>query len=485
MTDPGSKGGVHYVRWQLARTFAIDTRSLAAFRISLGAVLLVDLVWRSFDLAAFYTDDGVLPRDVMFSVDPSWYAVLMPHNYHGSFGFQAVLFVVAASAAAALALGVRTKAANLACLFLTVSLHSRNPLVGNAGDELLVFLLFWGLFLPLGERWSVDSLRVDEPREEVSGLASAALLLQVVLVYFHNAWFKLQGDTWLDGSALLYVLHMDTYTTWFGDLLATVPVELIALLNYLWLALLTASVLLLVFKGWLRTLLASLFAVMHVGMLMSISLAVFPLVSVTGLLPFFGGGFWNALEERLEEVEPPVPDLLERMAAPGWTAVPGSLPDDVRTVVVLVLVAALLMGNVSALGLATPPEQAEPVVEPFEASWSLFAPDPSIYVGWSVVPGELESGEEHDVYHLTEASWNETPDSRHVDHARWRTYKVDVITAGNQELRPPWADWVCERWNARHGDEVESLELHRVLVNNPVHHEEIYESYHRYDHDCR
>ena len=47
------------------RLFSIDLRSLAAFRMALGVLLLADLVMRAQDLSAHYTDWGVLPRDIL------------------------------------------------------------------------------------------------------------------------------------------------------------------------------------------------------------------------------------------------------------------------------------------------------------------------------------------------------------------------------------------------------------------------------------
>lgn len=40
----------------------MDTRSLAFYRILMGATLIGDLIDRSRDLIAHYTDDGVNPR---------------------------------------------------------------------------------------------------------------------------------------------------------------------------------------------------------------------------------------------------------------------------------------------------------------------------------------------------------------------------------------------------------------------------------------
>lgn len=475
--------GSDAVLTHLKRMFAVDTRTLAAFRIALGSVILVDLSWRLLDLRAFHTDAGVLPREVMLSLEPEWYWLLLPHSWGGSVTYQATLFVVAAAFAVALVLGYRTRAATAACLLLTLSLHGRNPLVLNAGDQLLVHLLFWSLFLPLGERWSYDARFVDEPREEVVGLASAALLLQVFVVYLQNAVWKLRGDVWLQGDALAMVLENPVYAVYLSSHLAEYP-TVVTSLNYIWLLMLSASFLLLLLTGWVRAVFAASFAAAHAGMFLTISLALFPLVSIVSVLPFVQREPWDVVESRwpgvFDRTAPQPPSWLDRATA--WT--PPSVPSDVRTLVLAVLVMALLMGSASAMGYADAPQPAEPLVEPLETQWSLFAPDPSPWIGWSVVPGELESDETFDVYHETEPSWDWPPDSRVVDHARWRTYGVDVITAGNQELRPPFGDYVCERYNLRHDDEVERLELHRVLVKNPVVGGDERDVYLRLEHGC-
>ena len=47
------------------KLFAIDSRSLAAFRIAISIVLLVDLGIRAADLGAMYTDDGMFSRTLI------------------------------------------------------------------------------------------------------------------------------------------------------------------------------------------------------------------------------------------------------------------------------------------------------------------------------------------------------------------------------------------------------------------------------------
>ena len=135
--------------------FGIDLRSLAAFRIGIGALLLTDLGMRATDLTAHYTDDGIVPRSLLDDrLRDSWRWSW--HMLNGSAAFQSALFLVAAFAAAALMVGFRTRFATVVSWLLLVSLHARNPFIVNAGDVLLRVVLFWSIFLPLGAVWSID-----------------------------------------------------------------------------------------------------------------------------------------------------------------------------------------------------------------------------------------------------------------------------------------------------------------------------------------
>lgn len=179
------------VRTAIARRFGVDTRALAALRTSLGVLVLVDLSLRSRNLVAFYTDFGAFPRAALRGHSPGL-ARLSVHAVSGELWVQAVLFLIAGMFGVALLVGYRTTFATVVSFLLLASLHARNPLVLNAGDSLFRRLLFWGMFLPLGERWSIDALRSGRPEERVTSVASAALLVQVVLVYTVNAVFKLR-----------------------------------------------------------------------------------------------------------------------------------------------------------------------------------------------------------------------------------------------------------------------------------------------------
>ena len=298
-------------RSALARRFGVDPRALAALRISLGLLLLADLALRSRDLVAFYTDSGVLPRSLLRE-EFGGIAALSIHAHVGSPRAVGLLFLVSAAFAVALLVGYRTRLATVVSFVLVVSLHARNPVLLNGGDSMLRRLLLWGAFLPLGRRWSVDALRraragAQGDRNRTTGasrriatVASAALLAQVVLVYATNAVYKLRGELWLNGDAILYVFGLDQLTVRLGGVLANYP-ALLRAFDRVWLGLVVSSVGLLLLTGWARAAFAALFVGMHLGMALTMRLGVFPLLSIAGLIPFLPPVFWNAASARVRE----------------------------------------------------------------------------------------------------------------------------------------------------------------------------------------
>ena len=53
----------------------------------------------------------------------------------------------------------------------------------------------------------------------IANFTFLALKLQVVFLYLVASYYKMQGETWIDGTAFFYVLYNDMYThPWFTNL---------------------------------------------------------------------------------------------------------------------------------------------------------------------------------------------------------------------------------------------------------------------------
>jgi len=446
------------------RRLGVDTRALAAFRIAVGCILLTDLAYRARSLRAFYTDAGAVPRSLAAALYPTLSSLSL-HALSGAARLQRLLFAVAAVLAVLLVVGYRTRLVAAGSWLLLASLQFRNYLVLNGGDTVLLVALFLVLFLPLGERWSVDAVAADRPpRRRVAGFGSAALLSQVVCVYATNAVFKLRSDAWTSGVAVRYVFALDRFTVRLGDVFAAFP-ALLSAVNWAWLGLLVASPLLVVAAGRGRTALVAAFAAAHAGMYLTLDLGFFPHAMLACLLVFLPSPVWD----RLEAAVGPSAAALDRRVD-GSRLVHGGplLPGRVRqaatraapAVTATVLVAGLLWQAV-AVGAAPSPEPAP--VDPADHSWKLFAPTLPATDGWFVGTGTLASGATVDLYPHANISRDRPPDTvATYPSTRWRKYLATV--RGDERARRAFADYLCRRGTARRDAAVETVDLDYVRV---------------------
>ena len=194
--------------------FGVDLRTLALFRILPGTYLLLDLGIRATDIVAHYTDIGVFPHSAIVDhLSPGAFSL---HLINGSMAFQGGLFACAALLAVLLIIGWRTRWVTVLSWLMLVSLANRNTDVLSGQDQLALALMFWAMFLPLGARYSVDSAldttKPQAPNLHVS-VASAALMIQGMLVYFFSAVLKSDAQWVPDGTAVYYALQLDYFAT--------------------------------------------------------------------------------------------------------------------------------------------------------------------------------------------------------------------------------------------------------------------------------
>ncbi|RYZ20865.1 MAG: hypothetical protein EOP49_47350, partial [Sphingobacteriales bacterium] len=208
-----------------------------------------------------------------------------------------LLFLAAAASALALAFGWRTKLASFLSWILILSLHNRNPFVLQGGDDLLRIMLFYGMFLPWGKRWSADAGNRAATRqlsgpETYTGAAGAGYILLIFSVYFFSALMKTGSDWTTDYSALYYAVSLDQIALPLGKLLYP-HYELLRVLTFItwWAELLLPILLLLPTKSYLPRLVFIVgMALLHLGISASLYVGLFFVigwVTLLGLLPPF------------------------------------------------------------------------------------------------------------------------------------------------------------------------------------------------------
>ena len=273
----------------IARLFAnvrsaaqLDRESIAAFRIAAGCVLVADALLRSRDFWLFFSREGIFPLDTLQKyLEPGCWSL---NFLNEALWWQGAMLVAEAVAGLSLMAGYFSSISCFVAWVIWISILRRTEPAANAGDYWMACLLYWGMFLPLGDMLSIDSLLRKKTKYATMSLASAAFLVQVLAVYLYAGFSKLQGD-WLNGSAVGYILSVHDHGTWVGEFLNASKTTT---------SLLTTSTLLLEIGGTFlfllcgnrsaRRLIALSFILFHIGIWITLSVGLFSPIGITAWL---------------------------------------------------------------------------------------------------------------------------------------------------------------------------------------------------------
>lgn len=318
------------------RPWALDARSLAVFRIAIAGVLLYDFAHRLTDFSGMYTENSVIPISFVQNYYRDWYAAWGPFTLSAAPWAQGLAFALAFVSAALLLVGCCTRVATVLCWVCVFSVQMRTPCVQSGGDDLLRLLLFWSMFLPLGQRWSVDAWLVTRRVSEEGDSngdpnamimpGSAGFVLQLCLMYWVTAFYKI-NPVWWSGDALLSALREDQYGTSWGEALLAWPFG-VRLLTWAALTIEVSAPLLLMIpwgNAWWRMLNIALFWGMHFTIDLLLYVGLFSPVCMAGWLALLPTEFWNwpavrgllvrwGLEEELPSPLPAEKGTAEAMA---------------------------------------------------------------------------------------------------------------------------------------------------------------------------
>jgi hypothetical protein len=204
-------------------SLSLDLRSLALFRVGLALYCLYGAGAQLGLLGALYSDAGVLPRTLLMALPEAVSGRLQPLALSGSVLLAQLTWLLGVGAALALLLGYRARLAGGLLFLCSLALINRNPYAALPLDGLLVCLLFWVPWLPVGARWSLDAaLSTTPPPEDSRHLSSAGagFIVQIICALLAGGWLRAQDPAWADGNVLLQAGH---YLLGLGPLLLVLP----------------------------------------------------------------------------------------------------------------------------------------------------------------------------------------------------------------------------------------------------------------------
>lgn len=482
------------VKRHLRATLEIDPRSLGLFRICFGLSLVVDMIQQSGILEEMTTDAGTLPRDLhaqIYSPVERWSV----HLLGGSWAFQATLCALTFAAVGAFLVGYRTRWATLILWVLLMSLRNRHPLFDTASDGVRRLMLFWGFFLPLGCRFSLDRRagRDTTPDGPVFSVASAAILLQIVMVYL-GAGLPKDYETWVrQGTATILALRLDIFATRFGKALLDYPQLLKVTSAYTWYLEVLGPLLVLspLFNAPLRLAAVAAFITLHLGLHLCMELGAFPYLMMSVWLIFLPPLFWSWLatlpqkSSHIARLSSWIPERV-RVTAGGRSESPHRaqgrrswIEGLVGQSVAACCLALVITWNVQTTGRhvnADFPQLLDrdgPVVKGMTIVrltqyWNVFAPHPFRKDAWLMVVATLRDGSKVDLFRGGRpVEWTKPEHVGDIyENPRWRKYTNNL---GNRRIGwrhyQPYAAMHARRWNEKNPESrhVKKIELIRMV----------------------
>ncbi|GGN15084.1 HTTM domain-containing protein [Streptomyces fuscichromogenes] len=167
-------------------------------------------------------------------------------------------------------------------------------------------LLLWGFALTQLAWWAVRRYAPGEPRtvmEMVGNVVHAGALLtvaiQICLIYATSGWYKIQGASWQDGTALYYVLHLGNLTPWPALSHAIASSSLIVLLLTYGTVIVEVAFPFTLFSSRLRVVMIAILVSMHVGIGLLLGLPFFALAMITADVFFLPTAVLHWLVDRV------------------------------------------------------------------------------------------------------------------------------------------------------------------------------------------
>jgi hypothetical protein len=416
----------------------VDVRSVLLFRITLGALLLAfDLRW-GCDYSQLLGPEGLGGCNGNLT----WFLV-----------FWALPFL-----AGCLIVGFVARLASALSLVAVCLVQHAVPEVLQGGDQLLRVLLCWGILLPIDGCWAVDR-RLGLAATHGGTLRSlivACYTVQIVCIYWFAALLKSDPVWRQSGDALAFALHIEHFTTPFGNFLAQHPAILRPLTFAAVLLEFAGPFLLLIpSKGnWLRGVAVVLFVGFHlVGMQSLFRIGLFPWACAVAWLPFIPSGVWDRLAARLRNPGWMVADVAPVARKPRGKPEIGRRQQWVGYGAGAVAVLAAL--DVVAWNVSSLPGAPQIPFHPFgpalDQRWDMYAPFPRREHGWLVVPADLADGSQVDLFTGKAVSWDRPKDiGAYFGDDLWRRYLSNLFDGQNPDDLKRYADYLVREWNRDH-----------------------------------
>jgi hypothetical protein len=423
-------------------------------RIGLGIVVLSDLIIRATALEAHYTSEGILPVNLLSEYDykPLRWSF---HYLSDTLPYQGLLFTLHAIISVFLIAGYRTRLFSVLSWIFLVSLQNRNPFIQQGGDDLLRLALFWGMFLPWGNFYSIDAKKnPNVPAKFFFSVPVIGYLLLIFSVYFFSALYKTSPEWRTEGSAVYYALSLDQIRVGLGDWLYQHPLLMKGLTYFVYYGLeIIAPILILMPGQKFRTIGMIGILILHVGIVVTLYVGLFYIIGITTILGLLPSSFMDWFDSKIKTSKSALTNSYHKIKQGALYGKPLLLVKNSFYVFVIVL--SLLMSfsnckwfpyrmNYSMLYVTNALK--------LEQYWGMFSPYIYKMDGWYIYRGFKQDNSVWDIYN--DRPGTDTIKPIHIDKMyptdRWRKFAENYQRDNYNFMRPYYCQYLLKKWNAAH-----------------------------------
>jgi hypothetical protein len=455
----------------------LDLRALAIMRMAIAAVIMFDLGIRLTDLEAFYANSGVTPLPMIFEHNWNDYFVSV-HAISGLWQVQLILFLFSFFCAAMLFIGYRSRLFTFLSWFMLLSLHNRNGLILQGGDDLLRMILFWGMFLPWSARYSCDHI-LGYKLQMPAGLLTAATIAYVLQIcYIYTGSALLKGPEWhTDFTAVYYAFSLDQIAYPSTKLFYSNPDLLKAFTAIAWYFELLIPVLF--FIPWkhsfFRTIAVFSIIGFHAFNASMLLIGLFPFIGMATVLGILPAPAMDRFDRLTKGIHEKIRSSFTGFATFMHWIIRWRMPvplnstlDSLRTAVLIFLTVFIFDWNFSNLSFVNSKLSDNLRVIGYglrlDQNWGMFAPGVFKDDGWYVMEGVEKNGRHIDLIRGSEPKF-EKPESvvSMFKNDRWRKYSENFIFADNEFMRGYFSNYSKRIWNEEHPDkQIDTLRVYYV-----------------------
>ncbi|GIV29909.1 MAG: hypothetical protein KatS3mg028_0975 [Bacteroidia bacterium] len=426
--------------------YVYHSKILSIGRLLISLIIIADLFYRYQNLEAHYTHEGVLPVSVIKAYYPFYQYYFSLHNLCDTIAAQKILFLIHFIFAFCLLLGWKTQTFTIINFILLLSLHHRNPLILQGGDDLLRITLFYMIFLPWGKFYSADSIRKKHIDKNNTGFSWVFMIFMINIgyVYLFSALLKTSEEWRVTGDAAYYALSLDTLRTAFGNFLYPHPalLKILTFIVYYVFEIIAPLLLIFSFSKKIRITAIGLIILLHLGNMLTLKVGIFPFAGIVTALMILPPG-----EKHIDETS------------------------HSRNIAEIIFASAILI-LITRYNLATlnNPRFSITLLEDrllnsigLSQRWNMFSPGVKRYDGWLVLRGIKKDNTEWDLIHNTPENSlrSNIPEStQYLKGDRWRKFLENYEQVQYNFVKPYFCRYLVFQWNKTHPENpVEALNI--------------------------